>query len=42
MRNKASVDSNQASVDVKEVDVDTASDSGSYLDIPAFLRRQAD
>ena len=42
MRKKASVDSNQASVDVKEVDVDTASDSGSYLDIPAFLRRQAD
>ena len=42
MRNIASVESNQASVDVSQGDVDTSSDSGSYLDIPAFLRRQAD
>ena len=42
MRNKASVESNQPSVDVNQGDVDTSSDSGSYLDIPAFLRRQAD
>ena len=42
MRNKASVESSQASVDLNQADVDTSSDSGSYLDIPAFLRRQAD
>ena len=42
MRNKASVESSQASVDLNQADVDTSSDSGSYLDIPAFFRRQAD
>ena len=40
MRKKASIDSNKEPGDFNESDSDSS--SADYLDIPAFLRRQAD